>query len=111
GGCRMLETDLQRLEQRLRLGIYADAPRFVRQAPENPDLLPQLAAVDRLRSRLVAFGAIRFDEDLVEDVFFDLLGLDELLGELRVALNALITQRFEALAENVQRRGDRLRRR
>ena len=78
---------------------------------EDTDLLAQLLPVDGNRRRLGLVGVFALREDLVEQIIFDFLGLDELRREIGVAARLFITQRLEADPQRVECRGNGLRRR
>ena len=104
----LLEANVQRLEQRLRLGVGADAARPGGEPLQDVDLLAQLLPVDG-DGRVLGFGFVRLREDLVEQVVLDLFRLDEPFGELSVVLCLLVAQRFQPRPERVERGGDGLR--
>ena len=95
----LFEADVQRLEQRVRLGVDADAARPSGEPLQDLDLLAQFLPVDGDRCRLGSLGILVFPENLVEQVVFDLFVLDQLFGELGVVLRLLIAQGFEAHPE------------
>ena len=90
----LFEADVERGEQCLGLRVSTDAACPGGESLQEVDLLAQLFPLDGARGGR-GLGFIWLRKDLVEQVVFEFLRLDERLGELRVVLHLLVAQRFQ----------------
>ena len=112
GRGHLFEADLQGLEQRLRLGVDADAARPGGEPLQDVDLLAQLLAVDRDRGvpralRLRSFSA-RISSSRSSSISSASISASVNSGSLACLL---VAQRFQAKPQRVERGSDGLRRR